>query len=122
MIREQGRQKGDGLRFIPRNERNSPQFANLCGEPQRPQKRMFSRDFALLGRSHVLSENRGVPGSSPGLAINKGPGNHGPQTSRLGTNALRRLSGSGLTSEPQGSSPILASPISPDTIRYRDRE
>ena len=31
--------------------------------------RLFSRDFAPPGRWDVTTENRGVPGSSPGLAI-----------------------------------------------------
>jgi hypothetical protein len=30
---------------------------------------LVSRDFARLGRSDATTENRGVPGSSPGLAI-----------------------------------------------------
>ena len=33
--------------------------------------RLFSRDFGPLGRWDVTTENRGVPGSSPGLAISK---------------------------------------------------
>ena len=33
--------------------------------------RLVSRDFAPLGRWDVTTENRGVPGSSPGLAIER---------------------------------------------------
>jgi hypothetical protein len=33
------------------------------------QEPLVSRDFAPLGRYDVTTENRGVPGSSPGLAI-----------------------------------------------------
>ena len=38
---------------------------------------LFSRDFAPLGRWDVTTENRGVPGSSPGLAIPKPKIPHG---------------------------------------------
>ncbi len=36
-----------------------------------PQEPLVSRDFAPLSRWDVTTENRGVPGSSPGLAIAK---------------------------------------------------
>jgi hypothetical protein len=39
--------------------------------------RLFSRDFAPLGRWDVTTENRGVPGSSPGLAIRDAEIPHG---------------------------------------------
>jgi hypothetical protein len=32
---------------------------------------LFSRDFAGLDAQDVTTENRGVPGSSPGLAISR---------------------------------------------------
>jgi hypothetical protein len=39
------------------------------------QEPLVSRDFAPLGRLDVTTENRGVPGSSPGLAIGERAGN-----------------------------------------------
>ena len=54
---------------IPTNGDKYPQTANISLARHPGRNRMISRDSAILGRTTCTTENRGVPGSSPGLAI-----------------------------------------------------
>jgi hypothetical protein len=65
------RQKGDETPPIPRIARKSTQIAKFCVLRMCCENRLVSRDFGGLDSPDVTTENRGVPGSSPGLATRK---------------------------------------------------
>jgi hypothetical protein len=68
---------GPEVSVKPRIAEKSPQIPNIGAPHLFCRNRVVSRDFAPAGRLEVTTENRGVPGSSPGLAILKPEIPHG---------------------------------------------
>jgi hypothetical protein len=64
---------GHERRLVAHIANHFMQFADLCPRRERCRNRLESRESRPIGFGAPLSENRGVPGSSPGLATVKTP-------------------------------------------------
>jgi hypothetical protein len=69
------RRKGEDPLPSPEPRRNGRTLRTSAGSAGIVANRASSGDFAASDASDRTPENRGVPGSSPGLAIKENPGN-----------------------------------------------